>query len=286
MYYILRHVLRLLPALAAGAVPAAGADKSGYTLFNPAPAAEMRVLNTDRPDQTESPYTVDAGHWQIESDLANYTQDRDRSGGGDVLTKDLSLATLNVKVGITNRVDLQLVIDPYVRSTVVDRVAGTTDRASGFGDITTRLKVNFWGNDGGPTAFAVMPFVKWPLSASGVRNGETEGGVIFALGGELPAGWGATVMTEVDFVSDGTNGRATEWINSVSFTHDLTKRLGGYVELFTAMGDTPGFKWQGQFDVGLTYAVSDNSQLDLGCNFGFTRSAPDYQPFVGVSRRF
>jgi len=51
-------------------------------------------------------------------------------------------------------------------------------------------------------------------------------------------------------------------------------------------GDAPGFKWQGQFDVGLTYAINDDTQLDLGCNFGVTASAPDYQPFFGLSRRF
>ncbi len=286
MYKILRHLLRLLPALAAATGLAAGTDKAGYTLFQPTPAAELRELSTDRPDQTESPYTVDAGHWQIEADLVNYTSDHDRSGGGDVRTKDLSLATLNLKAGLTNRVDLQLMIDPYVSSKAEDRVAGTTAKASGFGDVTTRLKVNFWGNDGGPTAFAVMPFVKWPLSASGVRNGETEGGVIFILGYELPQGWGSAVMTEVDWVSDGAGGHDTEWINSITFAHNIASKLGGYVELFTVAGNAAGFKTQVQLDFGLTYAVSDNTQLDLGCNFGVTKSAPDYQPFVGVSRRF
>jgi hypothetical protein len=286
MYRSLRRVFLLLPLLPGATLLAGEADKSGYTLANPVPLGLLRELSTDRPDQTESAYTVDAGHWQIETDFVNYTHDRDESGGGDVRTTDLSLAALNLKVGLTNRVDLQLMIDPYVSSRVEDRFAGTTTRVSGFGDVTTRLKINFWGNDGGPTAFAMMPFVKWPLSASGVRNGETEGGVIFILGCELPGGWGSAVMTEVDFVSDGAGGRDTEWINSITFAHDLTARLGGYVELFTVMGDAPGFKWQGQLDVGLTYALAAGIQLDLGCNFGVTRSAPDYQPFVGLSRRF
>ena len=148
------------------------------------------------------------------------------------------------------------------------------------------LKINFWGNDGGKTAFAMMPFVKWPLSASNIRNGETEGGVIFILGYELPAGWGSAVMTEVDFVSDGTGGYDTEWVNSITFSHGLTEKLGGYIELFTVTSGAAGFKWQGQLDLGFTYAVSANTQLDFGCNFGVTKSAPDYQPFVGISRRF
>jgi hypothetical protein len=265
---------------------AVAAGKSGYSLANPTPRNLLRELSTDRPDQTESPYTVDAGRFQIEIDFVHHGSHHDTSGGGDVHRRDWSVAPVNLKVGLTNRVDLQLLIDPQVNSRVEDRIAGTTDRASGFGDVVTRLKVNFWGNDGGSTAFALMPFVKWPLAASGIRNGETEGGIIFILGFELPAGWSSAAMTEVDFVSDGTGGRATEWINTITFAHDLTARLGGYLEFVAVTGDAPGFKWQGQFDAGLTYALDDNTQLDLGCNFGVTDSAPDYQPFVGLSRRF
>jgi hypothetical protein len=286
MYKFIRMTIPALGLLLAALPAGRAADKAGYNMANPVPRELLRELSTDRPDQTESPYTVDAGHWQIEMDLVNYTRDHDKSGGGDVLTKDLSLAPVNLKLGLCHNVDLQLMVDPYVRSTVEDRVAGTSSRVSGFGDVTTRLKVNCWGNDGGPTAFAVMPFVKWPLSASSVRNGETEGGVIFILGYELPAGWGSAVMTEVDFVSDGAGGRDTEWINSITFARDITANLGGYIEFFTVTSNASGYKWQGQLDVGLTYALGTNCQLDFGCNFGITQSAPDYQPFLGISRRF
>jgi hypothetical protein len=169
---------------------------------------------------------------------------------------------------------------------VEDRVSGASGKVSGFGDITTRLKINFWGNDGGKTAFAMMPFVKWPWSASSIRNGETEGGIIFVLGYELPSGWSSAVMTELDFVSNGAGGHDTAWLNSITFSHNLTKRLGGYFEFVALTGNAPSFKWQGQCDAGLTYALAENTQLDLGCNFGVTPSAPDYQPFVGLSRRF
>ena len=46
-------------------------DKSHYHLFNPTPRELMREFNTDRPDKTESPYTVDAGHFQFEMDVLN-----------------------------------------------------------------------------------------------------------------------------------------------------------------------------------------------------------------------
>ena len=47
-------------------------DKAKYHLLNPTPREQMREMSTDRPDKTESPYTVDAGHFQIESDLFAY----------------------------------------------------------------------------------------------------------------------------------------------------------------------------------------------------------------------
>lgn len=271
--------------LAASGLAAVAADKRAYHWANPVPRELMRELSTDRPDQTESPHTVDAGHWQVELDFVNHTRDHDESGG-NVRTRELSVAPVNLKLGLTNRVDLQLMIDPYVRTRTEDLVAGTTETAAGFGDVTTRLKINCWGNDEGATAFAVMPFVKWPLAASAVRNGEMEGGVMFILGFDLPGGWGSAVMSEVDFLSDGAGGRETEFVNSITFAHDITERIGGYFELFTVTGDGVAGGWQAQFDVGLSYAVSADTQLDLGCNFGVTCAAPDFQPFVGLSRRF
>lgn len=261
-------------------------EKSGYHLFRPTPRELMREMSTDRPDQTESPNTVDAGHFQVEMDFVSATIDRDRSDGGDVRTDVYGVAPLNLKVGLLNNVDLQFVLDTYVDSRIEDRVAGTVDKASGFGDLQTRLKINFWGNDGGRTAFAMMPFVKWPLSSSDLRNGDTEGGVIFILGHELPAGWSSAVMTEADFVSDGSGGHDTEFVNSITFSHAIVGELGGYVEFFSVVSTAADSAWQGQADVGFTYAVNDNTQLDLGCNFGVTDSAPDFNPFIGLSFRF
>ncbi|AHF90087.1 hypothetical protein OPIT5_07475 [Opitutaceae bacterium TAV5] len=257
-------------------------DKSACTLFNPTPKEWMRALSTDRPDQTESPYTVDAGHVQIELDFVNYTYDSD----GGIRTREYRVAPLNLKVGLLNHVDLQLMVDPYIRSQVKDRNAGTRTTVSGSGDLTTRLKINLWGNDGGATALGIMPFVKWPLSSNDIRNGKTEGGVIVPFAAGLPADWSMGAMTEVDFVSDGDGGYDTEWVNSITFSHDITGKLGGYIEFVAVTGSAPGFRWQGQVDIGFTWALGENSQLDFGCNFGVTDSAPDYQPFAGFSRRF
>ncbi len=262
------------------------AGKSNYHLFNPTPRELMRELSTDRPDQTESPYTVDAGHFQIEMNFANGEIDRDQSNGTDMHSQIWGFGSMNLKAGLLNNVDIQFVLDGYVRSREKDLVANQVTDDSGFGEVQTRLKINLWGNDGGRTAFAIMPFVKWPLSQSSLRNGKTEGGVILPLAVELPRGWGMGVMTEFDFVRDGGGGYDTEYFNTITFSHDIAGNLGGYVEFAALITPESGADWQGQVDVGFTYGLDENTQLDFGCNFGVTTSAPDYNPFVGISLRF
>jgi hypothetical protein len=67
-------------------------DKRGYTLSNPTPAAALREMSTGRPDKTGSPYTVDAGHFQIEMDPANFTCDHDTAAGANTFTRAWNVA--------------------------------------------------------------------------------------------------------------------------------------------------------------------------------------------------
>src|SRR5205807_425866 len=71
------------------------ADKSSYHLFRPTPPSLMRELSADRPDKTDCPFTVDAGHFQVEMDLANLTYNRSRSSGGNLRLVGYEVAPLN-----------------------------------------------------------------------------------------------------------------------------------------------------------------------------------------------
>jgi hypothetical protein len=238
----------------------------------------MREMSTDRPDKTESPYTVDAGHFQLEMDLANYTADWDRGTN----TETWNIAPFNLKVGLLNNVDLQFVFDSYLH----ERTTGSRTK-SGVGDLTVRTKINFWGNDGGKTAFGVMPFVSFPTNTAGLGGDSVQGGIIFPLAVELPAGWGMGVMTEMDFLrNEEDSGYHAEFVNSVTFSHTIVGELSGYVEFFSVVSTEDAAPWIGTVDVGLTYQLTDNVQLDAGCNFGITRAADDLNPFVGISIRF
>ncbi len=266
----------------------AQSDKSGYSLFSPTPRDAMREMSTDRPDQTESPFTVDAGHVQVELDFWNHTVDRVRDGGSDERTTQTSLVPINVKIGLTNAIDLQVVAEPFLRSMTRDMTTGAVvDKRRGFGDITTRLKINLWGNDGGESALAIMPFVKFPTNAAGLGNKSVEGGIIVPYAFDIATAVGVGLMTEVDAVRNSTDTAYTAaFVNTATVGVDLAERIGMYTEIAASKTSEQGSPWEVSFDAGLTYAVTDNVQFDLGVNVGLTRAAPDFNPFVGLSWRF
>jgi hypothetical protein len=270
-------VAAIAVACASGRASAAepvGAEKSAYTLFNPTPRGLMRGMSTDRPDTTESPFTVDAGHLQVELSVAEYARDAG--------SEEWDVLPTNFKVGVLNNVDVQFVIVPYA-----DIDSDDAPHAAGFGDAQLRVKVNLWGNDGGDTALAVMPFVQFPAGENDLTSGHAEGGLIVPFAFSIDEKTGATVMAEADFLRDDDNdGWDTELVHSATVSRDLTESLGVYLEYVGVLplggGDAD---YEAYGDTGVTYAVSDDVQLDAGVNVGLTDNAEDLRVFAGVSFR-
>lgn len=238
-----------------------------------------REMSTDRPDKTESPYTVPDGRVQIEMDAATYTRDRI----GDVVGESVGVAPVNFKLGIGRDTDVQLIVEPYLRQTMRDLNSGARAANAGFGDVTLRLKHNLWGNDDGTTAFGLMPFVKLPTNSGGVGNGRVEAGLIAPLAIELSDSVALGLMSELDLVENGAaDGYRVNVIHSATAGFSLTEKLGLYTELYTERGDD----WIVTGDAGVTYRLIDTLQIDTGVNLGISDAADDVAVFAGVSRRF
>ncbi|MDB6070697.1 MAG: hypothetical protein JWL81_1868 [Verrucomicrobiales bacterium] len=237
----------------------------------PAPP-ELREMSTDRPDTTESPFTVDAGHFQFELEIAAW----ERSGRHTTL----NLGELNLKAGMTSSTDLQLVLPLYSRTQ-------HSDGPEGFGDVTVRLKHNLWGNDGGPTAFGIMPFLKIPTARSGLGNGAVEGGLILPFSFSLPGNWDAAVMSEIDFAADdeGDHHHAV-FVTSFTTSHAITENTAGFMELVSVLDTRSGSGAQAYFNTGLTWKPSARWQLDGGLRTGLTADSADFTPFLGCSAKF
>src|SRR5262245_17157765 len=83
-----------LLSASASSASASGAEKDQFNILNPTPRHLMREMVTDRPDQTEVPFTVDAGHVQFESDLFSYAYD-DENG---TITNAWAVMPTNIRI--------------------------------------------------------------------------------------------------------------------------------------------------------------------------------------------
>jgi len=235
------------------------------------PGAEnLRPLSTDRPDTTESPYTVDAGHFQFEMEIGAMTRD-----GGDT---SYGLGELNAKYGLNTCTDLQFVLPLY------NHIVGG---AEGFGDMQIRVKRNLWGNDEGETALAVMPFIQLPTGADGISSDGVEGGIIVPFGFQGAGGWSYGVQAEVGLIADNAgSGQNLYLLNSTTAAHALTEKIGVFFELVSIFSEGSEATCEYYFNSGLTYGVTDTLQFDGGVHVGLSNDSEDFTPFVGVSAKF
>ncbi len=256
-------------------------DKSDSSLFNPVPAAALRGFSADRPTKSFLPYTVDAGHVQVESDFAVYgitTQDGQK-------TRNWTVFDPTLKLGLTNSADFELQVITY--QAAISHAGPTRTSASGWGDAYAKVKLNLIGNDGGKLAVALLPYVKAPTARAPLGNGAVEGGLIVPVSIAVPHGFTIVFSPEFDWLRNGTgpgyHGSTTFLVN---LSHPVGKVWTVYAEAFTTRsfqhGDTPLYT----FDTAASVAITPTLQWDFGANIKVSGPAPDAQIYTGFARRF
>jgi hypothetical protein len=257
-------------------------DKSGYTLFDPTPDDQLRAFCTDRPPKANAACTVDAGHFQYESDIVNWTYAETKG----VTTNTYLVTNPTLKLGLTDTTDLELNIAPW--EIVTTKSGAGNQSLAGIGDFFARLKVNLAGAEGGDFQAAIIPYVKAPTARQGIGNGAVEGGVIVPLSFALPQDFTLVFDPEIDILrNEADYGRHANFQMLANVSHALSETVTGYVELWgQADNDPAGPTKQASLDLSAAWLVRPNLQLDMGVNIGLTSATPQAQPFIGISQRF
>ncbi|MFO3704062.1 transporter [Xanthomonas codiaei] len=244
--------------------------------------ATEAALCTDRPTKANATCTVPAGAWQLETDIGNYI--RDTQPGTRTETAYFTNPTL--KVGISERIDLQLNWAPQLQVKSTDRATGERSSLSGGGDIYLRMKARFYESD--TATVAVLPFVKAPTARTGLGNDEWEGGVALPINFALPNSFSLTFGPEVDWLADSDgSGKHVAIINLINLARPLTPRFSMAVELWSSINRDPAQTVeQASADIAAIYLLNPLLQLDVGANFGLNDRTPDTQVYVGLSHRF
>ena len=269
------------------AVPGIGTpDKSSFNLFNPTPVELRRAFNTDRPSKTDSPYTIDAGAFQIEMDVVNWTVDYRNVDHADVLTRTWLIGQTNFKVGLTNSIDLQVLLQGYINRRTSGDDFGSALEQDGFGDTTIRFKVNLWGNDSGKLAIGFISSLKSPTNTNHAGNHAFEPGFGLPVSYVLPAGFTMFAQSRIDIVEPGTGSPRLLWSNPIGVSRTIARNVSAYIEFYNAINLIYDHPWVGTVDAGLIFQVTPNFSIDINSFIGLTANADDFNLLIGFGRRF
>jgi hypothetical protein len=265
-------------------------SKWEYNLLNPTPSDQLRGMDTDRPNVTNTPHTIDAGHLQIEAGIIDYAYFRDDSPGNNVREDDLDFGQFNFRLGVLNNLEINAVVDAYDLVQVHDYDAGTSFRAGSFGDTVIGGKLNLWGDESGDsaweTAMAIQPQFKLPTARNNVGNGYFEFEVDAPFLMNLPAGFHLGLQPGVSYERNSDDsGYVTGFPMSISVDRVVVGNLDVYVEYASDVTTEKHVETEQTIDVGGTYPLTDNIVLDTGVNLGLNRASNNVEVLAGISVR-
>jgi hypothetical protein len=247
------------------------------------PASVLAPICTDRPTKSFAPCTVDAGHWQVESDLINVSYQRE-SG---VTTDTVFVTNPTLKYGLSKVLDLELNLAPYeiVRT---QRAGAPTTELGGVGDLYLRLKYAPYASADGRLTFAVLPYLKAPTARLGLGDGAVEGGALATVSYKFTDKLILLLVPEGDNLKDNADvGRHLAASQIVNIGYVLPHNLEVYAEVWASWNfDPKGLVREDSADIALQWGVTNDFQLDCGFNLGLNHQTPGLQTYVGLSRRF
>lgn len=253
-------------------------SQKNFSLFNPVPRAQMREMETDRPDVTESPFTVDAGHFQLETDLVRNIREKTET----TQTNTLLINQMNLKIGLTGSTAIQIGFQTYGRQSEKEMDTNEKTTTDGHGDLTLRIKQNLIGNDGGNFALAILPYVKFPTSK--YEDSRFEGGLIIPMQYKLSGEWTLGFQVEVDHLKDqDEQAMHTEFLQTLTISHAIIKGVDGIAETYYTY-DFKAHKFSNYINAAIQMDVATDFKLDAGLNLGLQHTAAKHF-FVGASYR-
>lgn len=259
-----------------------------YSLFNPVPDAQMRALASDRPGKSQSPVTVDAGHFQIEADFFNFSFGRD----GQTTTRQWSTPNALLKLGLSDGIDLEVMAPSEQSFEYNDHSTKQLVKARGITDTWVGAKFNVFGDDpnDGPTglALAVIPMIKIPTASKALGNNRWEATVAIPYQISLPGSWALVVQND-DGLRANHNGQGYhgDFQGLINISHPL------YFQNLTAAVEyaydyaTEGYEGRSStVDPSLQWQLTKGLALDVGDCIGVSGKAPAENPYVGITVRF
>lgn len=221
---------------------------------------------TDRPDQTESSSTVFKGSFQIESGLLLGFSDESKSSVRTILAP-----TTLFRVGLTRGIELR-VVTQYEQLHFEKKDFDV----KGFADLEVGTKIQLLRpTDGRNIEVAFLTHLIIPSGSSGLTNDAYGSVNKLAISHTLTENLGLGYNVGYNYLGEGQG----DLTYSMALGLGMTSRLSVYAEAYGEVIDMSDNELN--MDMGLTYLVKENVQLDWSFGTGINHEM-NYMS-VGVS---
>lgn len=234
---------------------------SGLSIY----AQDLPPIQTDRPDQTESPAIVPKNHFQMETGMVFEK--------GNESTKNYTHPNILFKYGLNDHFELRLITE-YNSINVHKNVT------AGISPVKVGFKVNITQQKGiiPNTSFIghlVIPY----LASDAIQTTYYAPEFRFTMQHSLSPKLSLSYNLGAEW--DGETPDPA-FIYTLTGGYAITEKLGSYLELygFVPQKNSPDHR----IDAGFTYLVKNNMQWDVSGGLGFSNNSPDY--FVGLGFSF
>lgn len=221
-------------------------------------------IQTDRPDQTETPALVPDGMFQIETGILYERSQRDTR---------MVHPTVLCKYGVNDHVELRL---------ITEWTTGDADAdASGINPVMLGMKLKLWDETGWVPTTSLIAHLTLPKVASpGLQATYYAPDFRFSMQHSLPDGFG--IGYNVGSRWDGFTAEPI-FLYTFSVSKGLSNRWGTFLEVF-GFAPQQDTAWH-MVDGGLTFLLTRDMMIDVSGGYGLTSDAPEFFTSVGFSFR-
>lgn len=242
------------------------------------------ALKTDRPDFVESSESVGKGRFHVETSLL---VERERSS--EERARTYSMPTM-LRYGLSDTLEVRIESEGRTVQHVRDRESGERSTTAGYADSSIGLLWHLMDNEGtrpslGVLVDATLPTGSNALRGKGVRPslrvvGEWE------LPGEMELGMMPGIAYQHEEENDRSTPRRTYALFGIVLDKAFSERFHGLAEItLPRIAHARHGGTQATFDVGGTYLLSKDCQLDTLFSRGLNHRTPYASWTVGLSIR-
>jgi hypothetical protein len=236
--------------------------------------AQIEKIDTDRPDQTESPYTVPEKWMQFEMGFLKQT-DKYQPDYKELYFQHPSLLT---KYGLSNSFELRLITET---ASFKDKTTYTKPAETGISSMQLGCKMLFFSERGIRPKTSLIAHYDF-ASLRTIGNATTNGANFrFTMQHSIYEKFSLSYNIGMEWEQFD---KAPAYIYTLASGCNISDKWYVYAELF-------GFIWkhekpENNFDIGIAYYINQNLKVDISAGLGINKKAPDSYFAIGISCRF